>query len=345
MAAFCDKPVHLEEMLFIQSSRNRVIRTVLNNLLEKEPQLTNTILAIVFFPVFKWSLYGETNLDLMQFADDAEWASDISGIKDTFREIFGFGDKLVLKKRETSFELAREIVETIEKSVLHIAANPENGVRVMKIFYILLNHPNAPEVSAYEVKKYLPLAIQVLYEDCGKTLNVLMSAIMNDCEYEQEDDAERAFAYHNMRLLLKEYSRLMWAQDDKKDQITQVLRCKTVDEVYETTQKINVIYSADVVLRFLLLITGGIALLGYWPKRGTEYVKIIKMLVMNRNVPLQNGKVVHIKEEDVAQGLGMCPSLFSMRKKEAYTFLGILLWGYDSNAFVDLMLHSANDDE
>lgn len=314
-----------------------MLRRTLNQLLIEQPEYRDTILALVLYPAFKWSLYGKAVIDLMKIADSVDWANDLTQTQRVFQDVFGFGNALVLRERENQFKSSETLVAIIETGIGEIEKDKFTGKKCASVLRSILNITSETPASCYIINTYTSLAIERMHKMYGPQFSDLMQTLLGAEEFELKEDGEYMFVYHNMPLLIKEYSRLMWSCCDPSDKISQILRCQTAEEVLKVTEQINTIYSANKVLRFLMLITGSMALVQYWPIDGPKYAKILKMLTANRNISQYGTVIVRVNEGDIARGLNLDPATFSKFKKQAFAILGLLLWGSDRKIFENLV--------
>ena len=152
-----------------------------------------------------------------------------------------------------------------------------------------------------------------------------------------QDDDEYLYAYHNTKLLLREYSRLYWARTGDDDVIVRVLHAKTPKEILSITQNERAMYSVDAVLQFLLLVSGAIALVEYYPIKGKQYADVLKLLVSNRSIILTDGTMAYLREKELSHRMGIAQRDFTVLKQEAMTLLSLLLWGYDGQVLIQLL--------
>lgn len=328
--------------LLSQQPGLQVLRRQLNQILHEKPEYRDTILALVLYPAFKWSLYGKPVINLMEIADRVDWATDLTQAQKIFQDVFGFGNALILKQRENQFKNSETLVTIIEAGVKDVEKDKSTGKKCASILRSILNIPSESPASCYIINTYTCLAVERMFQLYGTQFSTLIQTLLTPEYLETEEDGEYMFVYHNMSLLLKEYSRLMWSCCDPSDKISKILRCQTAEEVLDITEQISTIYSANKVLRFLMLITGSMALVQYWPINGPKYAKILKMLTANRNIAQCGSYTIRINEGDIARGLNLDPATFSKLKKQAFAILGLLLWGSDNETFKTLVYSEEN---
>lgn len=314
-------------------------KNALNKILNQNPTFQHTVLAIVLYPALKWSLYGENIGDLIQNAN-LESDEFLYETQMMLRSVFGVGKKIELTKRTEYFEAARNVVDALNESVTKMKSAMVHGNQMAATLQLVMNVPfeNVSDTpSRFEISKYLPKAVENIHLMCGKILKQNMEPILNPSNpnFDTEDD-EYMYAYHNVRLLLREYSRLCFSCDN--DDITaQILHAKTPEDVLAVTKKKQAMYSADAVAQFLLLVSGAIALVEYYPNEGTKYSKVLTTLVSNRHIKRTDGTEAILQEKELAILLGYSSALFSNIKNEAFTLLSLLLWGYDGKAITKLL--------
>lgn len=326
--------------LFTKRQSSGAAKNVLNKLLASHPEYVNTIMGIVMYPALQWSLYGEQINDVIKFAEKSDDQQGMTDTEHMLRDTFGFGNQLKLREREAYFVHCHQILDLINDTMPVIRRYPKFGTQMECSLHLLMDigEEDGAGVSRYEVNKYTPMAIEALYLKIGESLNELVPSLISPVKKDFTDlDDEFLYVYHNVKLLLKEYSRLCWVRDDAADGVTKILHCKTPEQVLKVSSRIDLIYSADVVIQFLLLISGSIALIKYYPVNGERYSDLLKALVANRNVTLANGQSAFIREQELAKALNIQPGVFSKMKKEAFALLGLLLWGYDGQVLMSIL--------
>ena len=255
-------------------------------------------------------------------------------------DAFGYDNKLFLSNREKYYTLCHQILDSLDAAVDRLATYPEYGTQYQNVIRLILDiEPDVAEsVSRFEINKYLCDAVKVMYRLCGQDMKSLIPALIRSpIENAMGQDDENMYVYHNVKLLLREYTRLFWNNSDVADIPSTVLRAKTPAEVLRYSERGSVLYSTNIVLKFLLLIAGSIALIEYYPVNGHRYSTILKSLVSNRTVATADGKGTYVREQELAKLHNMSPARFSTMKQEAYALLGLLLWGYDGKVLMNIL--------
>lgn len=306
--------------LFANGSNILRAKNSLNQILKDNPKMKYTILALVLYPALKWSLYGENITDIMQ---NAHFDSDafLLETQRILRSVFGVGKTLDLECRNKYFETCKHVIDEIDTAVLRLVnGNNEHGKQMAATLQLVMNESfvELQEPSKFEVKKYLPLAVESLHIQFGQSLRNDMDSLLHpDSQMFFQDDDEYLYAYHNTKLLLREYSRLYWARTGDDDVIVRVLHAKTPKEILSITQNERAMYSVDAVLQFLLLVSGAIALVEYYPIKGKQYADVLKLLVSNRSIILTDGTMAYLREKNclIAWELHNVILRFSSRKQ------------------------------
>lgn len=326
--------------LFTKKANSGTAKNRLNKLLEKSPKYTNTILGMVLYPALKWSLYGESITDVINLAIETGDASTFADTQKMLHDAFGYDNRLFLANREKYYKLCHQILDSLDDGVNHLITFPEYGVQYQNVIRLILDiePEGANSVSRFEINKYLCDAVKVMHQLCGQEMKALIPALIRSpIENAMGQDDENMYVYHNVKLLLREYTRLFWSNSDTADIPSAVLRAKTPEEVLRYSERGSALYSANVVLKFLLLIAGSIALVEYYPINGHRYSTILKSLVSNRTVATADGKSAYMREQELAKLHNMSAQRFSTMKQEAYALLGLLLWGYDGKVLMNIL--------
>lgn len=319
--------------IFTKKPNACTVKREFNALMKEEPKYTYTILGLILYPALNWSLYGKDIVNVIKDTSDDSAVKLWSETQEMLRSCFGCDKPLRLQSRENYFEEAAEIVHLIESASEKVRTYPRTGTQMFHLMHLVMDvsEDDGSEMSRFEAKKYAIPTIRLLHQTIGKELkNHVQRLLLPALEIAEENDGETCYVYHNVKILLKEYAHLMWDKGDSaSDIVGKVLRCETPSEVMKISKRLDVIYSADTVLQFLLLVSGCIAMLEYYPLNGSQYAAVIKSLVMNRNIQRKDGTYGYASERELAQMINICPSKFSTLKQEAFALLGLLLWGYD----------------
>lgn len=337
--------------LFSISSNARHARGVLNRLLTQNQNARYTIIGLALYPVLKWSLYGENTQDLMDF--DLDSSDFLIDTRNMLRSVFGVGRDLDLRVREDYFSKCHIVVEIYEKFIYDALLYNYHGEQMAAALMTVMNIDGKDkgvdlQLSRYELNRYLPEAVELLNVRKGKEIQYILERILNpETQLFEIDDAEYRYAYHNVNLLLKEYSRLYYARQDTNDLIAKILHAKNPEEIRKITERDDVLYSADTVLQFILLVSGAISMVEYFPVNGPKYASVLRILVSDRRIERKsddNGSPF-LKEGELAIALNLTSSQFSVLKSESLTLLSIILWGYDGQGINKILALKKKSDE
>lgn len=327
--------------LFTRKANSGTAKNQLNKILAESNKYTNVVLAIVMYPALRWSLYGESISDVIDLAVSTGDATDFAETKQMLHEAFGFDNRLFLKNREKYYALCHEIIDELESAMEMISSYPETGSQLQSVLQLIMNVDprNGKSVSRFEILKYLQPAVFAMHQLCGKKIDVLIPRlIQSPLENMLNQSDENLYVYHNVKLLLREYSRLYWGNQEAADYTGRILRSRTPSEILKYSEQGSILFSADIVLKFLLLVAGAIALVAYYPVNGNRYSMILKSLVSNRTVITPDGQSAYVHEQELARLHNMPPQKFSVMKQEAYALLGLLLWGYDGKVLMNILV-------
>lgn len=146
--------------------------------------------------------------------------------------------------------------------------------------------------------------------------------------------------YHNARLLLEIYSKVLWRleesmedldtecfETDNKhlfDLIDSLIDVETKVNKYRFEQRMQSIEESKSLIEF---VDRALNKLKKYPGNGDLYFQIIsKLYVYN-----QNNKIY---EEDLLEELHISRSTFYREKRKAITLFGVTLWGFDLNGIL-----------
>lgn len=312
----------------------------LNKILAECPQYKNVILGLVMYPALQWSLYGEKISDVINLAVNTGDAADFAETKQMLHDAFGFDNQLFLANREKYYAICHKIINSFDDALKTISLYPESGGQLQNVLQLVMNldPQKGKSVSRFEILKYLKTAVKATHRLCGEEMDELIpQLIYSPVENMLNQSDENLYVYHNIKLLLREYTRLYWGNPDASDYTGKILRSKSPEEILKYTESGSGLYSTDVVLKFLLLITGAIALVAYYPIHGPQYSMILRSLVSNRTIITPDGQSAYVREQELARLHNMQPQKFSTMKQEAYALLGLLLWGYDGKILLNIL--------
>lgn len=326
--------------LFTKKVNAGTAKNQLNKILQESTEYRNTILGLVMYPALKWSLYGEKISDVINLAVNTGEAAEFAETKKMLHDAFGFDNKLFLVNREKYYSLCHQILDCLDDALQTVSTYPSYGLQYRGVLQLVMNldSEGIKSVSRFEIGKYLKPAVLMMHRLCGKNMDeVIPKLIKSPVENMLNQSDENLYVYHNIKLLLREYTRLYWSNPDAADYTSRILRSKSPGEILRYSESSSGLYSTDMVLKFLLLIAGAIALVGYYPVHGPQYSMILRSLVSNRTIITSDGRSAYIREQELARLHNMPPQKFSTMKQEAYALLGLLLWGYDGKILLNIL--------
>ena len=135
--------------------------------------------------------------------------------------------------------------------------------------------------------------------------------------------------YHNTTLLLKEYNRILWYAQTSDDKAMKLLNCGSEKEMIEITESDGKFCQAYLIVEYAKLISGAVEMVREFPIYGEEYYKILMSIL--------DSKQQKVRDEMLAQKIGMSTYTYSVKKRRALAVLGSILWGCDGDTFVRLL--------
>lgn len=326
--------------LFTKKANSGTAKNQLNKILAESDKYRNTVLALVMYPALQWSLYGEKISDVINLAVNTGDVVEFAETKKMLHDAFGFDNRLFLANREKYYSLCHQIIKALDDALKTVSMYPESGLQLQNVLQLVMNldPQKGKSVSRFEIIKYLRPAVSAMHHLCGDKMDELIpKLIKSPVENMLNQSDENLYVYHNVKLLLREYARLYWGNPDAADYTSKILRSKSPSEILKYSEHGSGLYSTDVVLKFLLLIAGAIALVEYYPVHGPKYSMILRSLVSNRTIITPDGKSAYVREQELARLHNMPPQKFSSMKQEAYSLLGLLLWGYDGKILLNIL--------
>lgn len=328
--------------VYANGVRSGQAKHILNDIVSGNRSMESTVSAIVLYPVLKWALYGEDIQDLMGVAttDKDEMLKET---RETLESVFGIRKQLELQHREEFFSTCHTMVELLEDITSdlcegHCANVPNTSVEMGKSLKVAMGmvEDDGDVPSRYFMSMALPDAVQWIHLHYGKTLDSLVDRLLNPFMEVIETEEER-FLYHNVKVLMREFQHLYWMTNTKNDAVIRLIHSRSADEIQKITENEHLLYSADTVLQFVLLISGAIAYLECFPVNGHKYAEIMRFAISKRDSVLPNGEVTFLSQQEVAKAVDLTPAHFSKLKNEAMVLLSLLLWGYDGKSLRKLL--------
>lgn len=314
-----------------RKDRWKVVKIQANSVLQKRPEMQAVVLSYALYPMLKWTLLGEDITEVISHAigEDAEAFQETQIALSTFTDC-----RLKLPRRDKYFAACRNLTELVESAWSELKLLPLGGIQMAKVLGVLVDPVST--ASRYEVVQYFMPAIEAVWIRHGDVFEEVFDALVSTSTYADvgtdiydELVDEKRYLFHNTDILIKEYLRCSWLVREQTTgripQSDKLLTCKSPEEIMAVTEHNASICSASIVLQFLQLINGAVSLVRYYPAGGERHYKILRLL-MNR----QSG----MTEAEIAALIGMSEFAFSRAKKEAYSLLGVLLWGLDSKTLI-----------
>lgn len=315
---------------FCTVERCKTAREIVNDLFESDKSIEATLLALSLFPIMKWMLRAE-NLDkktedVLCHGGTGE-LSKILQSQSILVKVSGIEPAFLLENRRKYFAILHEIFDVLTDGFKKVREFPENGdfyCELLKYFYS--GDSRFTKVSFYKVSKFLKPAIYVYAGICNEKLKELVPHLIDMSE--PRDTAELQYVYHNIPLLLSEYSKVVWHTKNSNDKAVKLLRCKTESEMMTITESDSKYCQAYLIVEYIKLIHNAIGLLAEFPSNNL-YIVVDTTMKMRREK--------RVKENDIAEAIGMPISAYRKNLKLGMTALSAILFGCDCNSFVDIL--------
>ena len=339
--AYATVPLEEEKIkrTFIQplrDNRDRTFAHCATLLVKKEGIVRAVTQAVLVYPAIAWIQKAKSIDDIIEHmashpnkegvADSAEY--------DRLMEIRRLLSSTVnaslrLEQREEYFKRCESFLNLVRstmnravefKSFDPIKARAEAYRARRKLMDILLSGIDDGELSQYCIRRYLCGLIMDVAEIAGDKIVKSMELL---CFDEVPDNAELAYLYHNIEVLLREYKRLMrseWYTGEKAVKSAQNI----ANSFKDSAAGVQKCY----VTEFMQLIHGSLLLLREFPRDGNDMYEII----------------MHQQDDSVSQRevfekqLFMSAPKYYRIKKQATEILGTILWGSSAEVVFDLLL-------
>lgn len=235
---------------------------------------------------------------------------------------------LHLEQRESYFVRCEQFLELVKSATMlavkyktyePYCARAEAYRARSKLADIVISGLDDGTLSQYSIRKYMCGLIEDVAAIAGKDIERSMRVLCNE---DVPDNAELAYLYHNVSVLLREYKRLMsseWYAGNKALDSAKAL-ADSIHDSAACTPKCS-------ITEFMQLIYGCLALLKEFPKDGEEMYQIIM---------LQQDEVS--QKELCEKQLFMSGPKYYRMKKQATEILGSILWGVSADVLFDLLL-------
>lgn len=315
------------------SYSGRAIKTnsLLKTYLATFPEDINTVLGLVSYLFQKWAIEND-------IADnDKEQEIKSSLLVDTMDRLITVQEKLKAvcgeypAQRTKAYTRSREntkaIVALTEEAVERLQYHPDGGEDMYTcIKYVHMEDKENSAVSYHLLTKCYIRAVRTIAGAYGERYNKLFGDISRDY---MAIDNEYKSVYHNTDLLLDMYKRTIWDYPSGKDRARKLLGCDSIDEMLNITDKDDVFFGAEYILRMMFYFDDAIEKLKNYPKHGDDLYRLIRYSTdafnLNKNV------------DKLAAGLNMSPSQYRYRYKEAVEALSIILWGYSTREIIKIL--------
>lgn len=335
-----DKTVRIKRTFIrpLKDSRDRTFAHCASLTLQKGSTVRAVTQALLVYPAISWTLKAK-QIDSILGHLESEIESGLDCIHETeqymrLKEIKRLlsntvaSSSLRLEQREAYFERCERFLSlvksAVDSAVKYKTYEPYNARLEayharQKLADILISGVDDGTLSQYCIRRYLCGLIEDVADVAGVEIANSMRTLCNE---EIPDNAELAYLYHNIEVLLREYKRLMnseWYTGQKALNSAKSM-ADSIHESAACNQKCC-------VSEFMQLIYGSLVLLKDFPREGEEMFQIIM---------LQQNEVS--QKELCEKKLFMSAPKYYRIKKQAMEILEAILWGCSADVLFDLLL-------
>lgn len=299
-----------------------------NEIITKAPELQGVVVALNLAPAFRWLLARARTLDhvMTRVYENNEYTGRLSKAQEMLVSVSGEQPHLFFKQREQYYTDCARLLSLLEAEIKHLQGYPGKGQVYFDILDSLFLHDrDGKDVSVYLLNQNIQSAIDLLYEDAGEAIDTILDRILDE---HSASSAELAYLYHNIDVLIREYSRIVWDAGRSNDKAVQLLDCKTEAEMLAITKKDKKYEQAYLIAEYVKFIKSAVALVREFPG-GEEYFPALAATFRY--------KPQNVCDKEIAETLGISQYTYATRKKRAYAIFGAILWGHTGNAFLNIL--------
>lgn len=314
---------------FFQVYKNRTAVNIVNRLFENEKEMEPTLLALSLFPAIMWML-GAEDLDFLTskiyLEDKSDGVESLEKSKIMIMEILGCEPKIVMENRKKYFSVLHEFADYLLDRINAVAENPTNGQyygALLKYFY-MEKTPDFP-VTSYTINLYLPDAIRQLHKIAGEKIAVYINSILK--EDEPIGNEELQYIYHNISLLIDEYSKIRWDAKNCDDKAVRLLACSSEDEMLAITESDSRYSQAYIIVQYITLIHNAIERLRTFPQHNIYNV-------VSKTIQYRQSQY---SDFEIALMLNIPLSRYRQSIRIGMAALSAELFGLSCNVFLDML--------
>lgn len=286
----------------LSSNQYRIVKSD-NSLINENPDMQNTIFALITYSTQKWAS-DVRKIIRIDTKSEKILEEEESRILEQFRAIARQG--IIPRRLDYDFKNKREqtdeILLYIEKAISELQNIPKYGKRMSEV--IKAAHcmdGSFEDVSRAVFNKYYELAVMDIFHSYGDVLNELVSLMTPDVLY---TGSVYGREYHNTELLIKIYPiacRQFLGHGDPEDIWSDIRLQKDSNGLY-----------------LLSVYTKAVEALATYPNGGERYHDIIRLM--------NEGK----GSKEICEELNLSKYNFRRYRIEAINLLSFVLWGFST---------------
>lgn len=320
---------------------NRSIVKNANALIQKGGTTRSVTEALLILPAVKWLIKAKRIDDVIAaFSDSAipEYCTESKELRRLveMQEILDMdshgSSRLRLERRAQFIERSEELVQTVEKAVSKTVYTCPGKQSKVTLAGCLLRGKitECDSLTSRHVSRYFGEIVEDVEGFSGERIAYLMERLV---PAEVPEEAELAYLYHNVDILMREYSRILYPNSDSEvhNAVMRLLASsnESVRLKYKTELKRSrVEEQAYFLIDYIRLIRGAVEMTRTFP--GDEMLfQVLIALLGKGNYSLS--------DEELAKELNISAAYFSTKKYRAMKLLGAILWGCDAGILLQLL--------
>lgn len=317
-------------------NRSRAFARYINRAAAKGEADRYVATALIVYPALKWILKAK-NLDdmeehiqtLQQNNVDKNGKNLRNPIQDALSlRLSNEKMNLRLSSRKAFFARCEQLVDAIDRAadmgVFHGTRKNQAGRLTLAAAMLRGTELESDPISTRLIRTYTEDIVEDVKNAGAEEIVPLMQALSpGDGTL---SDAEELYLYHNVSMLLREYSRIASPSQYDSNEVIRLLANEYAISGSSEAKKAQ----AQILIQYTYLIREAIRLMEEYP--GDPDLYRVLVLVTNEKFGTKG-----TDEAMLAQRLGMNGSTFSCKKYKAFTALSALLWGCDVESLLSLL--------
>lgn len=329
---------------FSTAQRCKWSPTVVNTYIRERPDAYKPLSIFLLSPLLSWLANAETTQNLISDyaigrtsqGNANDNAFFITHVQDIILASCGFNPRMKLTEaRELPFLQISKTAKHIHEAVVEIAdwiAAVEQSDTAGRVLLTLYSEAEGQSIQTrYARNKYLTKCFDRLVDFYGAQLSDDYDRLTVKAPV--PDLGKYSYAYHDVRVLLREYQRVVWEAQQSRDPAMQFFATPDNPDIYKDIELPDEKYSqAYNIAEILKIVQGAAELLKTYPGGPMPYAIINDILTR-----AQSGDDIRMAAKDNADRVGVGVDNYVYKKNVAFTLLGLILWGGTIDDMISLL--------